>query len=61
MKKKLALIADEVARKYPITNNWERIRDYCDIESCGELNCFALDMLVDMVETRFEKARKASV
>ena len=31
---------------------WDGVRDYCDTRTGGELDCFQLDMLADMVTKR---------
>ena len=31
---------------------WDDVRDYCDQETQGDLDCFRLDMLADMVVQR---------
>lgn len=38
--------------------SWDRLRDYVDIETCGQLDAQPLDVLTDMVERRI-KGRSA--
>jgi hypothetical protein len=53
---KLALIADRVAQSLTAQQNtaldWDAIRDHCDMATGSDLECYALDMLTDMVAAR---------
>ena len=53
---KLAPIADQVAQSLTAQQNtaldWGIIRDHCDIATGSDLECYALDMLTDMVVAR---------
>jgi len=57
---KLAPIADRIAAQFrpnpPMPSwAWERMRDYADMQSGGELDMLQLDMLTDMIVARLAK------
>jgi hypothetical protein len=53
---KLAPIADRVAESLAAQQNtaldWDAIREHCDMASGGDLDCYPLDLLTDMVAAR---------
>ena len=53
---KLAPNADQVAQSLTAHQNtpldWDAIREHCDMASGGDLDCYPLDLLTDMVAAR---------
>jgi hypothetical protein len=47
--------ADRIASHVRQPMSWERLRDYVDLQTGGELGCIELDILTDMVEARVKK------
>lgn len=48
-------IAAEVATKGQSRIYWGALRDQCDLDTGGELDCQPLDVLTDMVARRLSK------
>lgn len=46
------LILDTIRHKAAMFSDWDAVRDYCDIQTGGDLDCFQLDMLTDCVARR---------
>ena len=50
------LILDTVRYESATFADWDAVRDYCDIQTGGGLDCFQLDMLTDCVARRLRVA-----
>ena len=59
MAKQLAATADRIVRRWAEcnqANDWDIIRDACDLKTGGELDCVQLDILTDLVMARLNTA-----